>query len=46
MTDTISKSFADHDLIAAAAGSSDVLCTIDRLITTTINGSIAHNLSA
>jgi hypothetical protein len=38
--------FGDHDLRAVDHDKGNALCTVDLLITTTINGSIAHNLSA
>jgi hypothetical protein len=40
------KPFSDNDLITTTHGSCDALCTTDPIITTTIIGSIAHNLSA
>jgi hypothetical protein len=36
----------DHDLITTAHDGPNALCAIEPIITTTINGSIAHNLSA
>ena len=40
----MSKPFSDNDLITTAYESHDTLCTVELLITTTMNGSIAHNL--
>jgi hypothetical protein len=36
----------DHDLITTDHGRRDALCANELIITTTMNGSIAHNLSA
>ena len=41
-----SNLLCDHDLITTAHGRRDTLCARDPIITTTIIGSIAHNLSA
>jgi hypothetical protein len=39
-----SNLLCDHDLITTAHVGLDTLCARDPIITTTMNGSIAHNL--